>query len=432
MKSLSSKLRLLFISLLFLSSIISFLLSVIFPNNLLEKEIKFNQHMIGVSVLTLIQRTDLSLDEIMNITSNAIYDVRRVEGDRLKPLTQEELNRLANQEILFLKPPISPVGMTLLQVEDTYISITLHHGNNIFRILGSRMWLSILFYIFIGSLLIALLSKRAIKPILKLTAATKEVAKGNFDVEVVNHSKDEIGQLTKSFNSMAKKLKNIEYLRKDFISSVSHEFKTPIASIQGFAKLLNQEGLSEKERKEYADIIIEETGRLSNLSSNILKLSGLENQDEIENKELFSLDEQIRRTILLLEPEWSKKNLQFDIDLEDVNFFGDEELLHQVWVNLLQNAIKFSYENGRIGVKLYQIGSILKVRISDTGIGMDEETQKRIFEKFYQGDKSHASVGNGLGLSIVKRILDLYGGSIHVNSKVNEGSVFIIELEDKS
>jgi signal transduction histidine kinase len=227
---------------------------------------------------------------------------------------------------------------------------------------------------------------------------------------------------------MTKELKGIEYLRKDFISSVSHEFKTPIASIQGFAKLLQNNDLTEEERQEYTQIIIEETTRMSKLSSNILNLSRLENQGMIENKTIFSLDEQIRKSILLLELEWCEKNIDFDIELDPVQFIGDEELLQQVWINLLSNAIKFSNENGKIVVRLYQVESMVKVKIIDTGIGMDEEVQKRIFEKFYKADTAHSFEGNGLGLSLVKRIIDLCNGKIYLKSNPGKGTTFTVEL----
>jgi signal transduction histidine kinase len=261
-----------------------------------------------------------------------------------------------------------------------------------------------------------------------LNRAVQEVAKGNFDVKVDNKSTDEVGQLTKNFNKMAMELKRIEYLRKDFINSVSHEFKTPLASIQGFAKLLQKGNLSEVEKQEYADIIVEETDRLSRLSSNILRLSSLDNKEIIDRTTLFSLDEQIRKVILLLEHEWNKKNIDFDIELDEIQYQGDEELLQQVWINLLNNAIKFSNANSSITVRSNKTASTVNIEISDTGIGMSEETMLRIFERFYQGDQAHSNDGNGLGLSLVKRILDLCNGSIHVKSKLNEGSTFTVEL----
>ncbi len=357
-----------------------------------------------------------------------MYDVRKVENVDSLGITKEELKRIQDHEIVFLSRKAFPVATTMLMLDDSYIKISLHPHNNIFRIVYSRVSFTLFSYVIIGAFLIALLGQRAVKPILKLTSATKEVAKGNFDIQLENTSDDEIGQLTKNFNKMTRELKSIEYLRKDFINSVSHEFKTPIASIQGFAKLLQNGNLSDDEKQEYTNIIVEETARLSKLSSNILKLSKLENQEVIDRKVVFSLDEQIRKSILLLEHEWSKKNIDLDIELDKVKFQGDEELLQQVWINLLSNAIKFSNSNSTISIRLYQISSAVEIKISDTGIGMDEKTMMRIFEKFYQGDKAHSYDGNGLGLSLVKRILDLCGGSISVESKLHQGSTFTVEL----
>ena len=357
-----------------------------------------------------------------------MFEVRKVENIDSMQISNEELRKIQSHEIVFLSGKIPQKPTTMLMLDDSYIQISLQPHNSIFRVVASRIGLTLLSYIIFGALLIALSGQRAVKPILKLNAATQEVAKGNFDVQVENNSNDEVGQLTKNFNKMTLELKRIEYLRKDFINSVSHEFKTPIASIQGFAKLLQKGNLSEVEKQEYADIIVEETTRLSKLSSNILRLSSLDNQEMIDRKTLFSLDEQIRKTILLLEHEWSNKNIDFDIELDEVQYQGDEELLQQVWINLLNNAIKFSDTNSSITVRLNKTDSTVKVEISDTGIGMREETMLRIFEKFYQGDKAHSYDGNGLGLSLVKRILDLCDGNIHVKSKLNEGSTFTVEL----
>ncbi|MCC5911042.1 MAG: HAMP domain-containing histidine kinase [Clostridiaceae bacterium] len=427
MKKITIKLALFFIFLICISSILSFIVSTLFTNNI-ENEIRLNQEAIAISILQLEQKTDLSIDEIISITATPIYDVRRLEDVDLTGITKEELEKVHSHKITFLSHSRLHRPTIILMVNDSFIQISLHPHNTIFKIVASRVWFTLLSYVAIGALLIMLLAKRVVKPILKLTSATQEVAKGNFDIQIKNKSNDEIGQLTQNFNKMTRELKNIEYLRKDFITNVSHEFKTPIASIQGFARLLQKGNLSEKEKEEYTNIIVEETARLSNLSSNILKLSKLENQEIVEKEVVFSLDEQMRRSILLLEYEWSKKNIEFDLELDKVKYQGDEELLQQVWINLLGNAIKFSNGDSIISIRLEQTDSTVEVKISDHGIGMSEATMGRIFEKFYQGDKAHSYEGNGLGLPLVKRILDLYGGNIYVKSKLNEGSTFTVEL----
>ncbi|UNC91369.1 HAMP domain-containing sensor histidine kinase [Candidatus Contubernalis alkaliaceticus] len=427
MKKISVKLALFFITIICVSSILSFIVTIFFTSGLKE-EIKFNQETIAIAILDLRQKTDLRLEEIISIISSSMYEVRTIENIEEIQLTAEELKKLQNHEIIFLSRLKFQGHATLLMVDDSYIQINLYPHNTVFKIVGSRVWFTLLSFVFIAAMLIILLVKRIVRPVVNLTWATQEVAKGNFNVQLEHKSEDEIGQLMENFNKMTKELNNIELLRKDFITNVSHEFKTPIASIQGFAKLLQQGNLSDDEKQEYTNIIVEETARLSNLSSNILKLSKIENQEIVEKMTLFSLDEQIRKSILLLEHAWSKKNIELDINLEKVNYVGDEGLLEQIWLNLLSNAIKFSDVNGIIGIRLSKTISAVKVIIKDNGIGMREENMMRIFEKFYQGDKTHSHEGNGLGLPLVKRILDLLGGKIYVESKLQEGSTFTVEL----
>jgi signal transduction histidine kinase len=234
--------------------------------------------------------------------------------------------------------------------------------------------------------------------------------------------------MARSFNEMAQELSSIETLRSDFISNISHEFKTPIVSIKGFAKRLKKGTLSEEQRNEYIDIIISESDRLTRLSSNVLLLSRLENTEKVMEKALYPLDEQIRRAILLLEPQLQKKRLEVDAKIESVQIFAGEEVLSHLWINLLGNAIKFSPDGGTVGISLTQNGSEAVVTVSDTGAGMDEEMQRHIFDKFYQGDTSRATEGNGLGLSLVKRILELENGRISVDSEPGKGTRFIVSL----
>lgn len=282
----------------------------------------------------------------------------------------------------------------------------------------------------LGITLIVVFSKRTASPITALSRAATEIASGNFNVHVEESGrKDEIGELERQFNIMAQELRSNEYLKKDFISNVSHEFKTPLAIIGGYADLLAEDTVSEKDRKEYAAMIVNESKRLSKLTSNILKLSKL-NQDEIPAKfSEFSLDEQIRQCILLLEPKWAEKNLDFQLELESVAYVGDKDLLSEVWLNLIDNAIKFSPANAVIAVRLGKNASSgYEIRIADQGIGMDEKTKKRIFEQFFQGDTSHKQEGNGLGLAIASKILELHHGKIDVQSEPGKGSVFLVTL----
>ena len=234
-----------------------------------------------------------------------------------------------------------------------------------------------------------------------------------------------------NFNAMTRELSGIETLRSDFIANVSHEFKTPLTAIEGYAALLRNRELTEKQRKDYLDKIAGNARKLSELTGNILWLSKLENQSVIPNKKYYRLDEQIRKTVLSLENEWSVKHLDFDIALPKTDFFGNEGLLYHVWFNLIGNAIKFSHENQTVKISMEEADGEVVVVIADSGCGMEEEAQRHIFEKFYQADKSHAKEGNGLGLTLVKRIVDLCNGHIAVESQLKKGSVFIVRLPTK-
>ena len=226
-------------------------------------------------------------------------------------------------------------------------------------------------------------SKKFLMPIRSLNYATGEVSKGNFKIQLPIPNDFELGSLTAKFNVMVRELNSIETLRNDFISNVSHEIKTPIATIQGFSNLLKDDTLSKEEKDEYLDIIISETSRISNLTSNILKLTKLETQGIITDKTSFYLDEQLRHSVLILQRDLAQKNLDIDIDLDEVQIYSNEELLQQVWINLLSNAIKFTKENGKISIQLMDTEDTATVKITDNGIGMKPESLNHIFDKFY-------------------------------------------------
>ncbi|MGB4587887.1 MAG: HAMP domain-containing sensor histidine kinase [Clostridiaceae bacterium] len=284
--------------------------------------------------------------------------------------------------------------------------------------------------IVLGSFIISLFVRRIIKPIQVLSSASKEIAKGNFDLEIKIQSTDEIGQLTKDFNLMAKELKNIEYMRNDFVSNVSHEFKTPITAIRGFAKLI-QDDNPKKEITDYTEIIIAESDRLSQLSTNLLKLSDLDSKTLHVYSNPYSLDEQIRKIILMLESQWSEHHLNLDIDLEKIKYSGDEQLLFEVWLNLIQNAIKFSKPHGTIKIGLQNISDHIRFSIGNLGPMLTSEDKVRIFERFYKGDKSHTNEGSGLGLAIVKKIVEFEGGHISIESE-ERYTTFTVLLHEES
>lgn len=284
--------------------------------------------------------------------------------------------------------------------------------------------------VFVGTTISAIIGKRILSPLVKFSEALMEVGKGNFNIKLNEnkHNPDELKTMYRNFNIMVNELNHIETFRSDFIANVSHEFKTPLASIDGYTMLLQDKALTEEEKNQYINKILSNTKRLSNLVSIILQISRLENQGIIAEKNKFKLDEQLRQTLLLFESKWTSKNIDLNVDLDPITFYGNEELIMQIWANIFSNAIKFTPNNGIIKCTLKQSASLITATISDTGLGMSEDVQNHIFDKFYQGDKSHSSEGNGLGLALVKRIVDLCDGTIEVQSEYGKGSTFIVKL----
>lgn len=294
---------------------------------------------------------------------------------------------------------------------------------------GVRAILSMAFFsVLLGTTIAAYFSRIALDPIRKVVDATRKVAEGDYSVRVDVGGVPELVDLSRIFNRMTNELSSIETLRSDFINSVSHEFKTPIVSIRGFARLLKDQGLTEEERQGYLDIIIHESERLAQLSTNILQMSRYDHMEIVPDKATFRLDEQIRRVLVLMEPKWTDKELTLDVQMEDILYEANEDLTQQVWINLVDNAIKFSHHGGDIAVRLSAWNGGALFSIQDNGPGMDAETMGRIFDRFYQGGDATSRSGNGLGLSIAKRIVELCGGEIGVQSEPGQGSLFRVFL----
>ena len=257
-----------------------------------------------------------------------------------------------------------------------------------------------------------------------------KVAQGDFSVSIETKSNTpEIKEVYAGFNMMTQELNSTEILQTDFVSNVSHEFKTPINAIEGYSTLLQGcEGLTDEE-KEYVEKILFNTKRLSTLLGNILLLSKIENQAIQTNKTVFGLDEQIRQSIVALENAWTAKNIEFDIELEEIQYSGSESLMNHVWSNLIGNAIKFSFDGGIIKIRLFKEKEKTVFTVEDKGIGLSEDAKKHIFDKFYQGDSSHKQEGNGLGLALVKRILTISGGDIFAENNPDGGCKFTVILK---
>lgn len=271
----------------------------------------------------------------------------------------------------------------------------------------------------IGGGISMVISKITMKPVNRFINAMQELAQGNFSVRLnmgrVLGKHPTIKELTDCFNKTAEELGHTEILRSDFINNFSHEFKTPIVSIAGFAKLLKRDNLTEEQRAEYVDIIEEESLRLSAMATNVLNLTKIENQTILTEINRFNLSEQIRNCILILEEKWSQKQIVLKLDFGEYYIDANEEMLKQVWLNLLDNAIKFANIGGEVGIEITQTNQMILVSVSNTGSSIAPEERTRIFNKFYQSDESHSAEGNGIGLAIVKEIIQLHRGNIHVS-----------------
>ncbi|MBE6059312.1 MAG: HAMP domain-containing histidine kinase [Clostridium sulfidigenes] len=428
-KNLRVKFVVILLLMMIVSGICSLIISALMFSGNIEKESKNAQRKVVDTILELYDNTDFTLNKIIELSNNDRYEVILINNLHEYAGTADKLHE---REFLQIKTKRLPIINTILKVDDKYIKISNSFNEKSVHIRAFFLTItSLIISTLIATIISGIASKRILRPIRTLSKATEEVAKGNFSVKIGIPKDYEFALLAKNFNKMVHELSSIETLRNDFVSNVSHEIKTPIASIQGFAKLIQDKNLNDDERSEFTDIIISELSRLSKLTSNILKLSKLENQEVITGKAEFALDEQIRCAILIMEPEWSEKGIDLDIDLDKVSIIGNEDLLQQVWLNIIGNAIKFTEKGGTIGIKLMDLQDKIVIKVSDNGVGMNEETQRHIFDKFYQGDKSHLSKGNGLGLSLVKRIIELCDGEIKVRSKLYYGTTFTIGLPKK-
>ena len=283
----------------------------------------------------------------------------------------------------------------------------------------------------IGVLVAFLCSKIPLRPIRDLIDSMDKLASGDFQTRVrvgpIMRRYPAFVEVAECFNKMAEQLENTELLRGDFINNFSHEFKTPIVSIAGFAKLLRRGNLTQEQQQEYLAIIEEESMRLSYMATNVLNLTKVENQTILTDVSEYNLSEQIRSCILLLENKWSRKDLDFSLCLEEHQIRANEELLKQVWINLLDNAVKFSPREGLIEVAILETAQNFCITVRNTGDTIPPEKIDKIFNKFYQADESHAAEGNGVGLAIVKRIVELHGGSVSVTSR-NGCTIFTVDL----
>lgn len=343
-----------------------------------------------------------------------------------------------------IKQPQKKKHNKLLNIRLLFIMVSMAEIFGTLSVAGLLSWLSkmifkrvievpdiiwlLIFSVIIGISVSIVINIILLRPVVKLSKAMKQVAARDFGIRLNSDNRiQEIRDSYESFNLMVRELEATETLQTDFVANVSHEFKTPINAIEGYATLLQGSG-DNPQQQEYVDRILMNTHRLSTLVGNILLLSKISSQAIPIAKTTYRVDEQVRQAIVLLEPHWTEKNVEFDVDMDEIVWNGPENLMHHVWTNLIQNAIKFGPEGGLIRISLKQTDGRFVFDVSDEGCGVPEEENQRIFHKFYQLDSSHKQEGNGLGLALVKQIVDGCNGEIQVENLPEKGCRFSVIL----
>ena len=411
-----------------ISCVITFIFAYCLTHLSVRNELTMQQQAVAVYLLEMDKRTDMSFEDMVYITSQANIIITVVEPDS-PDMPEAVQEALITRSIHTHLDDLADMPATYVQMSDRLVRIDVDAGVSLYFVAFFRVTTTALSYLAVVVLMVTLISFRISAPVHQLTLANARVQDGDFDVRLPDDMPGEMGDVMRSFNAMTESLGQTAYLQKDFISSISHEFKTPIASIRGFAQLLQMPGISDEQRQEYISLIAQESDRLSRLSETLLRLTALEQQTAPAAISHFSVTEQLRQVILRMEPTWSARGISWQPELDDeVLIHSDEALLNHVWINLIQNALKFSPDGASIYVTASVRGGRAIVSIRDEGCGMDEDTLKRIFDRFYQADRSRGQEGVGLGLCLVKRILDMLGGQVNVDSTPGVGSTFTVIL----
>lgn len=365
---------------------------------------------------------------IQNDGNKTVYG--NLSGKDLSQQQQATLTEHPNQMVVFSDSSVRKAAKSYDINGSEYIILVQKDVGRREMVFVDSAMIAVFCMLVAGSITFLVIADIIVKPISRLNRATNELSKGNYRVRVNYTGNDEIARLNRSFNQMAQQLAKQEETRQQFISDVSHEFQTPLTAIQGFATILKNEKLPDEQRQKYADIILFHSKRLSTLSKNMLQLTILDGEDVKLEVSEFSLIEQLHRVIETQENLAASKNIEIEFHKpkNDVRIEADESRLEQVWINLVNNAIKYTNENGVVTLTVKKTSKEVEVSIEDTGVGMSKEAISHIFERFYRQDKSRSVEGNGLGLSIVKRIIDLHQGIIDVESREDGGSHFVIKL----
>ncbi|MDG5473148.1 HAMP domain-containing sensor histidine kinase [Jeotgalibacillus sp. ET6] len=354
------------------------------------------------------------------------------DPDEITKVLSGDVHRVENEDRRLLKN--ASVGLPFEADGENYALFLKPGINGRLNLIEEALMTVLLSVLLIGSALYLLVALYLVTPIKKLTLYTSKIAQGNFTGHVPVRRKDEIGELAKSFHVMNNELNNLETMRREFISNVSHDFQSPLTSIRGFAVALKENEFTKEQQDHYLTIIQKESERLAKLSENVLKLSVLESKENPLNKEMYRVDKQIRHVFLTHQPQWLEKGIHIHLeDLKPIEWFADKDQFEQVWHNLLINSLKFVGTGGEIKAALEEGEEFISVIFSDTGAGIPEEDLPHVFDRFFTVDRARvrSKQGSGLGLAIVKKIIDLHEGDIQVASRENEGTAFMIKLPKK-
>jgi signal transduction histidine kinase len=456
MKSLYVKFVVIFIGIMIFSGILAFLLSNTYYQQKLKPENDQKNTKIALNIVTFAnEHPTINLKEYLENLSSIGYQIYLVDHSgkesyfgapfRDKSLSASTIEQVLSgtiyHGILHFPQETFVTGFFANELKNT-IGVSLSHDGTTYalfirpdiKLLFNEMhvlfgWLLVLM-IGLSILLVVVSTKYLVKPISKLTTATKLLSTGNFNVELDSNRGDELGELSRSFLQMSHKLKQLDEMRKEFISNISHDIQSPLSNIKGFTSLLEKESLSYQEKSHYISVINGEISRLSTLTKQLLLLASLDRNEEIMKKKPFNVAQQMKE--LLQNCQWAvnEKGVMLSYSLPDTKIIGDSSLLSTVWDNLLTNAIKYNKPGGSIEISIEESGESIFVTFEDTGIGMNNIEIDRIFDRFYRADtaRTRSIEGSGLGLSIVANIVKLHGGRINVSSKENEGTIFVVEL----
>ncbi|WP_026909148.1 sensor histidine kinase [Paucisalibacillus globulus] len=459
MKSLYTKFVVITIGIMILSGVLAFLISNTYYQQKLKPENDEKNTHIAISISSYIKdHPNIDLEEYLTHLSSVGYQFYLVDGSgkevffgsayRVTTLSDSTKEKVLNGHIyhgiLHFPQETFVTGFFANELENSIGVPITHNGKNYalflrpdIKLLFNEMhllfgWLLVL-TIVLSILFVLFSTKYLVKPISQLTTATKSLAKGDFNVEVRTSRHDELGELTQSFLMMARKLEQVDDMRKEFVSNISHDIQSPLSNIKGYTNLLDDESITKEEKVQYISIINDEIRRLSSLTKQLLLLASLDKNEDIVKKETVDIGHQMKELIRNYKWIINEKEIMLEYTLPEVKIHGDPSLLNTVWDNLLSNAIKYNKPNGSIVITIEDKENSVWITFSDNGIGINEKDMERIFDRFYRVDtaRTRSTVGTGLGLSIVATIVQLHGGQIDVSSEKNMGTTFIIKLPIK-